>query len=164
MLRPERSKLLLGVHKCLGSKRPMFCPELNKILLGVHKCLGSRRPMLCPERSKILLGFHKCLGSKRPMLCPEHNKFRLSLRKSLGPQGAMLSSERQGNQQGFRKGFKHCTREHMSWIGDTEHDVTTRINTRLFFRAASPELHGTSTLHRRHLCANYERRCKRKLK
>ena len=71
MLRPERSKILLGVHKCLGSRRPMFCPERNKILLGVHKCLGSRRPMRCPERNKIRLGVHKCLGSKRPMLCRE---------------------------------------------------------------------------------------------
>ena len=55
-------------------ERPMLCPERDKIRLGFHKCLGSKRPMLCPERHKIRVGFHKRLGSKRPMLCPERNK------------------------------------------------------------------------------------------
>ena len=42
--------------------RPMLCPERNKIRLSFHKCLGSRRPMLCPERNEIRFGVHKCLG------------------------------------------------------------------------------------------------------
>ena len=64
MLRPERDKHRLCVHKCLGSRRPMLRPERDKNRLGFHKCLGSRRPMLCPERHKIRVGFHKCLGAQ----------------------------------------------------------------------------------------------------
>ena len=59
MLCPERDKIRLGFHKCLGSRRTMLRPERNKIHLGLHKWLGSRRPMLCPERDKIRSGFHK---------------------------------------------------------------------------------------------------------
>ena len=46
----------------------MLCPERDKIRLGFHKCLGSRRPMLCPEREEIRLGFYKCLTSD----CDDH--------------------------------------------------------------------------------------------
>ena len=34
-------------------ERHMLCPERDEIRLGVHNCLGSRRPMLCPGRDDI---------------------------------------------------------------------------------------------------------------
>ena len=49
----------------------MLRPERDKIRLGFHKCLGSRRPMLCPERDKIRLGFHKCLASQEALVAPK---------------------------------------------------------------------------------------------
>ena len=39
----------------------MLCPEREEIRLGVHRCLGSRKPMLGSERDTIRLGVHKCL-------------------------------------------------------------------------------------------------------
>ena len=42
----------------------MMCPERKKIRLGFHKCLGSKRLMLCPERDKTPLRLSQ--GSRSP--------------------------------------------------------------------------------------------------
>ena len=49
MLGSERDKIRLGVHKCLGSRKPMLGSERDTIRLGVHKCLmyNSRCTITC---------------------------------------------------------------------------------------------------------------------
>ena len=69
MLCPERDEIRLGVHKCLGSRKPLLCQERNEIGLGFHKCLGSKTLMLVPERAENPKGSHMCLGRQEAHLC-----------------------------------------------------------------------------------------------
>ena len=52
-------------------KRPLLCPERDKILLGAHKCLGPQEAHVVPRmKRKPFEALHKCLGPQEAHVAP----------------------------------------------------------------------------------------------